>query len=153
MKEIIVSLLLFSSMGAFAQKTNFSGNWVINKSKIEFGQAPEWVLPKSLKVEQQSERIVVSRTNIDQQLAEQSPIVDTLSFNGNPFQRAQSSGPIVTSTMHWLNDQSLTLTRKGSSTTIETWTLDDSGKTLVVNRSVEQSDGLKYTLKAFYDKQ
>jgi len=143
-------LLLCSAMTVFAQKTSFSGNWIINKDKMDFGQAPEWVIPKNIKVEQGADKLTLTRISLDQSLAEQAPITETLAFNGKPFLRTPASGPLVTTTLHWLNDQSFTLVRKGTSIVTEIWTLEDGGKTLVVNRDVTQDNGLKYNLRCYY---
>ncbi len=152
MRKLIFTLLVCSSMSAFAQKTNFSGSWLVNKTKTDFGKAPESIIPKSIKVEQQSDKLTLTRINLNDALEEQPPITELLSFNGQPFVRNHASGT-VTTTLNWLDDQSFKLIRKGSVTATETWTLADNGKTLLIDRNVEQPDGFKYETKCVYDKQ
>ncbi len=149
---IIVALLIYS-IGSFSQKINFAGNWVINKSKTDFGNAPEFVLEKTIKVEQRNDKMDIARIRLDHQLNELPPMIQTLAFDGTSFTGPQPTGPDVTSEMHWQNDQSLIINLKGASTAVETWTLDDGGKTLIINRSVQQSNGMKYSIKAVFDKQ
>jgi hypothetical protein len=148
MKKLIILLLLSSSITAFAQKANFSGNWLINKSKVDFGEAPEWILPRSFKIVQTADRLFISRILLKGDLTEQAPINDTLSFDGSAFKN-----PLEAVSIHWLNDQSFTLNRKSNSEVNETWTLEDGGKTLVINRDVKQSNGMQYQIKSVYDKQ
>jgi hypothetical protein len=136
------------------QKADFSGSYVINKSKVDFGGAPEWVLPKTLKVFQSSEKIVVITTLLDDDLKEMAPVSDTLGIDGKGFDRKGSSGSQITSSVKWINDQSLQINvQSGKRHVVETWTLEDNGKSLSENREVEQANGVKYNMKAYYDKQ
>jgi hypothetical protein len=154
MKKILLILLLLSPVLAFAQKTNFSGTWQINKDKTDFAgaRAAEWVVPKTIKTDQQNDKLVLTRISVDRDMQEQPGIVESLPFDGAPFQRTSGDSKIYT-TLHWINDNSFTLNRKGTLTATENWTLEDEGKTLVIDRSVEQADGGSYKLKCYYDKQ
>jgi hypothetical protein len=155
MKKLMFLVLLCSSVTAFAQKINFSGSWLINKTRTDFigSRAAEWVVPKTLKIDQQADKLILIRMSIDNQLQDLPPVSETLAFDGTAFQRTQASGLAVTTSLHWLDNTSFTLTRKGTNETEETWTLEDNGKTLVVDRNVEQADGSKYEIKCYYDKQ
>jgi len=140
------------SFSAFAQKTNFSGTWKLNKEKTEFGEAPIWIVPQSLTVTQQSDHLVLTRTSLNDQNKEQEPISETLTFNGKPFERT-ATGKTITTTVQWTNNQSFNLERDGTTKATETWMLADSGKTLVIDRAVVQiSNGYKYSIKCYYDK-
>ena len=154
MKKLLIMLLICSSITAFAQKTNFTGKWLINKSKIDFGQAPEWIVPKSIQIEQGTDKITVTKTNLNPELKDLVPVTDRLTFDSKPFERTTAAGLLVTSSLKWLNDSSFTISLKTTKQqATETWNLEDSGKTLTINREVEQTDGLKYTVRCFYDKQ
>ncbi len=154
-KSVFGNAFLFSFLIlTHQQKTDFSGSWLINKSKSDFGDAPEWVLPKVLKVIQSSDKIIIITTQLNEDLREKDPVADTLGFDGKGFDRISSTGNQITSNVKWINDQSLQIdVRSGKRHVVETWTLQDKGKTLVENREVEQANGLTYTLKACYDKQ
>jgi len=155
MRKLIFAFLICTSMSAAAQKTNFSGNWLINKTRTNFSRASaaEWVVPKTIKVDQQAAQLILTRISTDGQLQQLAPITETLAFDGTPFQRVPASGATVTTTIHWLGDTSFTLTRKGAASATETWTLEDNGKTLVIDYSVDQADGGSYKIKCYYDRQ
>lgn len=152
MKKLTLILLLCSSIAAFAQKTNFSGTWLINKAKTDFNaaHAAEWVVPKIIKVEQQADKLTLTRISTDNQLRDQPPVIEILDFDGSPFQRT-SSGSQVATTLHWLTDASFGLTRKGTQIATENWTLTDGGNSLVIDRNVETSTG-SYAIKCYYNK-
>jgi hypothetical protein len=153
MKNLFILLLVCISSSIFAQKTNFSGQWTINKESTQFGDVPQWVIPKTIIVDQQKVKLILSRTSLNEQSEELPAIVENLSLDGSPFQRTPDSGPVVITSMHWANDSSFALYRNGSNFATETWTLENGGKTLVINRLVEQDNGLKYSIKCVYDKQ
>jgi len=153
MRKLILAFLISTSMSAVAQKANFSGNWLIDKSKTNFDHAAEWVVPKIIKVDQQAGKLILTRINIDNQQQEQTPVTETLAFDGTPFQRTPTAGNTVTTTLNWQNDQSFILVRNGTQTATETWTQENNGKTLVVNRVVALADGRQYTIKCYYSKQ
>jgi hypothetical protein len=152
MKNIIIILLLCNSTFAFAQKTNYSGTWQIDKSKTQFGDAPEWVIPKIIKIDQQTNKLVLGRVSLDEKLQEQAPITDTLSFDDKPFQRKDSITTVVT-TLNWTDNNSFTIKRNGHNIAKESWSLEDDGNSLVIDRKVEQPDGFKYNIKCYYKKQ
>jgi hypothetical protein len=155
MKCLVFTMVFCGAISTFAQKINYSGNWLINKSKTDFekSRAAEWVVPRTLKIEQAPDKLTLTRINVNAQLEEQPAIVETLSFDDTPFQRKSGDATTVTTSLIWTSDESFTLTRKGVSTASEIWILEDGGKTLAVDRSVEQADGGKYKIKCYYDKQ
>ena len=152
MRNILFMLLASISISAFAQRTNFSGTWEINKAKTNFAEAraAEWVVPRVIKVDQQAGQLALTRISTDNQMQDQPAITEVLAFNGTPFQR-NSGGTQVTTVLKWTNDRSFTLDRKGASTAKESWHLEDDGKALVIDRSVDTGQG-SYSLKCYYDK-
>jgi len=159
MKKVIILFALLGSLHATAQKTGFSGTWLINKEKIDFGQAPEWILPKALKIDQQKDRMVMERTMLNEKL-EEGRYSETLEFNGAESKVTTNTGSQKVSTIKWNeNGQAFVVnsafTRDGQpgSKVKEDWHLTDEGKTLVLDREAEQADGMKYTIRAFYDRQ
>src|ERR1700733_11884929 len=115
MRNYFILFIFFISLNAVAQqKTDFSGNWLINKDKTNFGSAPEWIVPKSIKTDQQAGKIVIAKVSLNAQSEEQPAVVSTLAFDGTPFSRIQTNGPDVISTLHWLDDKSFTITIKGA---------------------------------------
>jgi hypothetical protein len=91
--------------------------------------------------------------NINANMLEQPPVIETLAFDGTPFQFTIGDTHVAT-TLHWLNDSSIILNRIGNVIATETWMMEKGAKTLVIDRSVEQkSNGFKYTIKGYYDKE
>jgi predicted GH43/DUF377 family glycosyl hydrolase len=160
MKTTFITLvLIFSVTILFAQKATFTGTYNINKSKIDFGQAPQWILPIRYKISTDGDKFVIVRINTDQNGTESDR---TLSFSSNnTFEYTAPSGSKVKTTLQWSADgtqltfdqQSVAADSKQGLIVKETWSLADNGKTLVADRHVEQPDGLKYDIKAYYDKQ
>jgi len=152
-------LLLFSlTFAVSAQQTNFTGKYKVNKTKTNFGDAPEFILPRYILVNQDKGNIIISRTQLDQQSKEQVPVVDTLLFDGSEFKGKTNSGNISTSKLKWLNDQSFQLDISVATTdstirlkVIEIWKLEEDGKILFVGRAVEQGT-MKYNTKAYFDR-
>ncbi|RZK35385.1 MAG: hypothetical protein EOO61_12000 [Hymenobacter sp.] len=159
MKQTIIFLLLCSFTSAvFAQQTNFTGKYKVNKTKTNFGVAPEFILPRYILVNQDKGKIIISRTQLDQQSKELVPVVDTLSFDGSEFKGKTASGNISSSKLKWLNSQSFQLdisvaTADGTIRlkVVEVWKLEEDGKILLVDRAVEQGT-MKYTTKAYFDR-
>jgi len=152
MKNIFLILLMSITSGAFAQKTNFSGTWEINKDKTNFAEARAavWVVPRQIKIDQQSAQLTLTRVSTDNQLQDQPAITEVLAFNGKPFERTYGDTK-VTTILNWKDDQAISIQRKGASTAKETWTLEDNGKSLVIDRDVETLQG-NYHVKCYYDK-
>src|SRR5450631_4391987 len=139
MKKIIFILSLLTSIHAVAQKTDYTGRWLIDKQKTDFegARAVEWVVPRIISIDQHTDKLILTRTLTDSLLTDKRPIEEVLSFDGTPFKRIVPPGPQVVTSLHWLNDQSFKIGRKGTQTVTETWTLEDSGKTLIIVRAVE----------------
>jgi len=153
MKKIIFAFLICCTTAAFAQKINFSGSWQLDTNKTAFGEAPKNIIPWNLTVAQQADKLVLTRVLLNEQLQALPPKVETLALDGTPFQQTAGDTQIVT-TIHWLDDASLMLTRNGTISATETWTLEEDGKTLFIDRSVEQkSNGFKYNIKCYYTRQ
>lgn len=158
MRKLILAFLICTSTAAFAQKTNFSGTWKLDTTKTTFktesGPAPKDIIPWTVKIDQQSDQLVLTRISIDSAMHDLAPVKETLAFDGTPLQRKVSDAQVTTS-LRWLDDASVKLDRNGGKLIAsETWTLEDGGKTLVIDRTVEQkSNGFKYAIKGYYTKQ
>lgn len=158
--KLLLGLLLVGNTALIDRENiDFTGNYVINKEKTNLGPAPEWILPRYLKVEQQANRSLITRTTLNKNLEEQMPVTDTLAFDGSIFIR-QTNVKKVNSLLIWKNDsifiiEKKTLTPDGQleGSITEQWQLEEEGKTLVINRSIEQSNGVKYATRAVFDRQ
>jgi len=157
-----LNTLLFVSLCSFSfaqQKTNLIGTYTLNKTKTDFGQVPQWVIPVKLKVINNDGKITLVRTVTDQAGTASDR---TLAFGNNTTIDYNSpSGAKNKATVQFGDDRS-TLTLSQTSTDAsgqpglsfkEIWSLTDGGKNLQVDRHVEQPDGLNYDIKLYYDKQ
>jgi hypothetical protein len=97
-------ICLTSSLNTSSQQTDFSVEGTINKSKINFEQAPEWVLPKQFAVEQKSEQITIEQDLLDDQL-QVHLFTEKLGFNGKEITRVSYTGTKKTSAPKWANDR------------------------------------------------
>lgn len=158
MKKLILIALLFVNFQAYCQTDGFKGNWGINKSKTDFGDLPEYVLPTTIKVDENTNAISIYR---------KIPFNDTVSeatmmlgFDGATKDIVTSAGVKVKGQLKSHSKDTLTVyfqtfnadgTLQTSVT--EVWSLTDGGKALTIDRNIEQSDGNKYDIIGYYDKQ
>jgi lysophospholipase L1-like esterase len=160
MKQTILLFALIASLHCVAQKTSFSGTWIINKSKINFGGAPEWVLPKEFIIDQQNDKIIIERAVLNEKMEEHG-YTEKLPFDGSVSRITIYTGGKRNSSINKWNDdeQTLVLITQGTtgdnqpvSKIKENWSLSDDRNTLIIDWFAEDANGLKYTIKAFYDK-
>ena len=52
-----------------------------------------------------------------------------------------------------LSSHGIRPTGESTGSATETWTLQNEGKVVVIDRSVTQADGFQYSIRAYYDKQ
>lgn len=157
---ILIGILTIGYHFASAQApASFNGNWTINKIKTDFGQAPETVLPKSFKVEQVGSKIAITRSTLNA-TGQESLYTESFSADEATSKIVTPSGSKRIASIKWTTDHSgfaLTSTAVSSNgdpglKTAEQWSLANNGKALIVDRSVTQPDGLKYEIKAYYDR-
>ncbi|WP_259070360.1 hypothetical protein HDF24_14540 [Mucilaginibacter sp. X4EP1] len=160
MKQIINLILLVTLSGTLVaqQKFDYTGTYAVNKSKIDFGKAPDWILPSRFKVTQEGKKLIIVRTIVNETGIETDR---AYTFEDDkPFEYNSTNGQKNISTLLWNADkasfiislQSTTADGKPGQNYTETWSLTDGGNTLFINRDVEQANGLKYNIKAYYDK-
>lgn len=160
LKPLLILFLVFITIGAKAQTTNFSGKWTLDTGKTDFGQAPKFVISHALQVTQTSAGLMVDRTNLTTQ-GEEKHYMQQMTFDGKPSQTVTITGNNESDVLSWSADKAnLVLAMNVTSTDskplakfTETWSLTDGGKTLVIDRQVEQPDGFKYGIKGYYQKQ
>lgn len=159
-KYLILSLMLISAITVFAQTPNFTGKWLLNKSKTDFGQAPEFVLVRSYTVSSTEKAITIERIALDPQMVEH-PATDTLSFDGKEASSTTYSGSKRTASFKWNDDKksftilSNSINKEGNpgAKVTDIWSLSPDNKTLTVERTVVNADGSSYPIKGIYDKQ
>jgi hypothetical protein len=144
-------IFCFVTIAATAQ-TNFSGTWKIDKQKIDFGGTPGYVLPVSIQVTQKSTQVSIRRESVD---AQGNASNYTENFEGtDTMSTTLPSGIFRKAELSWTSiKNSFVIHSVSNSKITETWTLADNGQTLIIDRDVEQENGLKYTIKGYYTKQ
>ena len=150
-------LLLFVPMLGVAQLAGFSGKWSLNTKKTEFKQVPEYVLAVSLEVKQKKDMLVAQYKMYDkegtQHYYEQSMRFDgkmeeVLLYNDERKQVTMRQGSNESSFL--LSVRVIDAGNPAGRTYTETWSLEDGGKTLVVDRVAPLAD--EYSIKAYYSK-
>ncbi|EHQ24616.1 hypothetical protein [Mucilaginibacter paludis] len=164
LRTLLSSFLLLISMESVAQdiKINLSGNWKVNYEQSYFGDAPTYTAYKALQIIQKTDLITFSKTDVVD--ANTDTIVnERLPLNGNIFQYVDANGRtrklsakpsedgktlIVNTTASQTGDPAKEQFRGN-----ERYSLDESGKVLIVKRTVKDNTGFEYYIKVFYDKQ
>jgi hypothetical protein len=149
---------LLSSFISHPFKTDFSGMWTINTGKTNFGEAPQWTMPLSLQIKQKKKGMDLQRTTTNAK-SEIFNYTEVLSFDGKPANTTAPSGRNIKSMIKWPDESMMVLSsevttqdNKPWSKITEKYSLADNGKTLIVERTVDQGQNSIYTIKAYYDK-
>jgi hypothetical protein len=159
MKKTLLTTPLFLVFSSLFAQTNFSGSYRIDTARIIFEQAPHWVLPVSFKLDQQGTKVTLTRNIVD---AQGNASSNTEQLNAGDTVTAAITGNQLRKTIIvWSADRSsFTLTYFTTDTigkrlnkATEKWSLLDEGKTLVLDRFVEQANGLHYSIIGYYTKQ
>jgi hypothetical protein len=157
MKRSLVLILLLLPFISMAQKTVFSGKWALNLRKTDFKQAPDWIAAKSFEITQKNDVIVIQAKVYDQQMVEHY-YTETIPFDGTTSETGTYNRNKRIVSMKWdygdktfvLSIRSVTGDDGSGKDFTETWSLENEGKTLVVDRVATQGDD--YSIKAYYDK-
>lgn len=160
----LVAAVVLSASGIANSIIDFSGKWVIDLSKSDFGSAPHRLAYKQILVAQHSDAITIENL-LTGQNGRDSSSVETLLFDG------KFSKVILPNTAHGTDTRyrsvafasdgrSLTITENhevnsadviGKFKITEAWTLSRSGNVLTVKRTFEFTNST-VTVKAVYSK-
>lgn len=161
MKKLVsfIVLAFLTQAAAIAQHPDFSGDWKVNKDKVQWGQAPEWVLPRVLHILQDKDGITLVSTELTEKL-DTYPDTSLLQFDGKEFASMTHSGKKQSSWVVWEGNQLVehisVTTQDGQpwQEVLETWSLSDDGKSLTIKRDVQQkNNNFNYTITGYFDKQ
>jgi hypothetical protein len=150
----LLSLALTVPAGVTAQAVpNFSGTWVLQVDKSDFGMMPGPTSRTDI-IDHQEPKITIKRTASSPQMGE---IKADLMYvvDGKPYKN--TVGPQeATSTLHW-EGQVLVIvsevnTPQGQATLTDRWTLSADGKTLTQVRTIT-AGGQEFTQTAVFSKQ
>jgi len=154
---LLILLIVTSSISAFSQKVNFSGDWKLNKEKTVL--ADDQLYLSALSIQHKSDSLLTTRVYEDG-YGEQYPFDENLSLNGKECKiiiydmprstmatrsNADGSLKIESTTTFYGNNGEEDLTSK------ETWKVDSDGNTLIINFINKMSAG-ETTGTLYYDK-
>lgn len=158
---IISAFFICSATTIISKKVNFSGIWILNLQKSEFEKAPVHTALKQMNVDQEESSITIEAFNIKES-GETISSKATYTFDGKNLEKIMSDKRKMKANIQWTED--LQTIKKSSSysfinnqeeeeyNAVETWNLSDSGKTLIVNRTVAYKTGFSFSIKAVYNK-
>jgi hypothetical protein len=157
MKRALVLILWLLPFISMAQKTVFSGKWDLNLQNTDFQQAPDWLFPKSIEIKQKNDLIIIEAKIYDNQRL-QHYYTETISFDGTTSETITYDNNKRMASLKWKEDNKsfvlsvrpVTAEDQSGPDFTETWSLENDGKTLVVNRMATQAND--YNIKAYYDK-
>ena len=157
---LLATIMLFA-FTFIPDKANFSGTWALNEGKSELGQRGRFAA-RTIKAEQKTDAINVSKTSPGFNGGEDVTISETLSFDGKESETTVFGNSKRKSTLKWTDDGQIftinatTLFERDGQTSEfksnETWSLIDGGKGLSIVTVSSSSRG-ESTSKAIYDKQ
>lgn len=169
MKKLVIILFLVPFLGlgqkdsathtialAFS-KVDFTGNWAINLKKTDYGQAPEWILPRSIEIKQKIDVIIIQSKAYDKQMV-QHYYLEKIPFEGRLAETITYSNNKRMVSLNWnydekgfvLSVQLIMQDGKSPPAFTELWYLENGGKTLVIDRRATRADD--FNVKAYYNK-
>jgi hypothetical protein len=160
---LIAFIILIITSSAFAQQANilaaFIGKWEIDMKKTDFERVrvPVWLLPRSLEIKQKKEVATIDSKWYDQQM-KQHYYTEYLPLDGTSYEliladgdkRVVSMKPNDQGTSFVLSVHTLKSNGDRDKDFTETWSLEDDGKTLTIDRKAQQAND--YSIKAYYTK-
>ncbi|MBS1504738.1 MAG: hypothetical protein JST32_21940, partial [Bacteroidetes bacterium] len=163
--NIILVIILFSTVRSFAQTPDFAGKWKINVQKSDFGSIHPFVIFDHGTITQTQDSIYLTVVGADANgnAIHSAPVKYAL--NGSPSERLIQDTIKVVGTCEYTADKKAMIKKSSYSsannphnvlkTIIETWSLSGNGKELSVKRDLKSFDKkeISYTIVAVYDKQ
>jgi hypothetical protein len=157
---LTLPLLPCNSM-PMARKAKFSGTWILNESKSDFGDYGRMWASNKLIIVQKWRKMSIERFSSGP-TGEEYNVLENYTMNGEECENPIFEQSKKTSTVTWSDDkQSLTINSKlelefeGQEMimdTIEAFTLEDDGKTLVITGTAMTDYG-DMVVKFIYDLQ
>jgi len=152
-----IALLSFKN---FQNRADFSGTWIINIEKSEFGEAPHYTASKEITIKQFSNQIDVQKIG-QAHAGGDTTVKEKSTFDGQFTKIITADNGIKSLKAQWSQDsQSLVYftsctmpnSEKEYYHQSEKFSLSPNGKSLTEVKQVEINDGSKYQIIAVYDK-
>ena len=144
----LTAMALAMPAGLVAQdKPNFSGTWVLQTDKSDYGMMPPPMSRTDI-IDHQEPKITIKRTAATGEGENKLDLV--YAVDGKPWKN-QAGEQEVTSTLHWEGQELVVVsevdTPQGLATLTDRWSLSADGKTLTQNRTISiQGQELKQTM-------
>jgi hypothetical protein len=151
-----VVLLLAVSAGAQNARPDFSGKWVLDTAKSDFGPSPppEFII-HVIEHKEPNIKIVTSQKTMLGETTNERNLTTDGKDNTNKM-RMMGGEQDVKSTSHWDGGKlATTMKLDVQGTTVElndTWELSDAGKVLTIVRAVKTPQG-DFTVKTVFNQQ
>jgi len=146
------------ALSPYARQSDFSGHWQLSKTKNNLKKLSETFVSNALNVTKNENALVVERTRVNKEMKE-SHYSEEFMLDGTSTRTMVKQFPEVDSLESNPDIPALTLgmclkvATAMSLNFTETWTLEDGGKTLVVDRQQNMSGTAMKGVKVYYDKQ
>lgn len=139
--------------GRAADKPDFSGKWVINNAKSEFGPMPQGPDRFERKVDHQDPQIKVTTIQAMQGNERTTEVAYVIDGNEHDVQIGETTAKV---TANWMGPILEVITKRdiqgNTITSIEKWSLSSDRKTLTLNSEITTPQG-EFKLKFVLDKQ
>ncbi|MGH2646379.1 MAG: hypothetical protein ACRDE8_02385 [Ginsengibacter sp.] len=161
-KKWVILIILSIGGTAFTNistisRPDFSGTWLINEGKSEFGEHPLYIASRQIKVKQNDDDIFIERVNMDDSLS----YSETISFDGQASKSITTVKRAKVARIKW-DDSFEKFTEeadysiegdgnKPAFTSAETWSMSGDGNTLTIFTLFEVP-AATYSIKAVYDR-
>jgi hypothetical protein len=161
MKRITTIAALLLTVYSFAQKTDYSGTWLLKDQESVSGTLYSNGVPKQIKLTQAKDALTIESITANAQ-GQDVTTSESLAFTGKPFESTTASKRKKTSTLAWDKDGKTFMRTSDLSQTAdtgkleikytETWSLED-GKLILLKKAENFSNGEVWEAKAIYGKQ
>jgi hypothetical protein len=158
--SLLILIVIMVSAFKPAGRTDFSGTWVINMAKSNFGDAPAYTAAKQIKAIQTASDIQLENTIINDD--KDSTARTTIPFTEKGLTLTDGGGHQRVITADWLSgNEVLNIISSGRFAddpereeyrSSERWSLSEQGKILTISKKVTAYSGFEYAITAVYDK-
>lgn len=158
----IISILLINTLDVFAQKSDFSGTWLMNNQASEFGQTSLSVMPNAINIKQTKDSIAIGG-GATFESAKNPQSKRSYSINGVSIERLTADGGKIVGSCklstenNWLYRNQAIFVPENADTpkskSREEWELSADRKSLTIHRNVEIDGKQLYSIKAVYSNQ
>jgi hypothetical protein len=157
--------LVYITSAAFAQEKKYSGSWVLNVSKSNFGQIPQLVAFREITVKLNGDSVFLKAELNNEDGTGNSIVIAKYSLRGSPIEKISDDTVKVVGDFKWSGDKNALIKSQSYFSVnkrqaalmkiVEKWTLSEDGKELIIDRTQDVCNTVNnsYTIKEVYDRQ